>query len=393
MNILRHLACWHDITYLCNILPSEEPYLDEMKNLGLKMETIPWTETPRTSWRFYVDLAKNLFSSYPFNVNKDHDPRLRQRAAELLQQQDFDLLVCDFVQMARNCIGFDQIPKLLFQHNVEAQIFQRQAKRGGGPLRRLYMWLQWKKMQRFEAHAGNDFDRVVAVSDRDRETFQESYGWTHVEVIDTAVDTDYFHPLDLAPIPRRCVFVGSMDWLPNEDGVLYFVQAIWPLIRKQLPDATFSIVGRNPSHAIRALNGNHGIHVTGSVADVRPFLSESDIVVVPLRVGGGTRLKVYEAMAMRKPVVSTSIGIEGLNVTHRENVLIADDPATFAEHVVGLANDPGFRTELANNGLAMVHRSHTPVVAAKQFECACLDALGNRSISPTDDMATTSTAN
>jgi len=188
LNVLKHLAKWHDITYLCNILPEEEPFLDKMKELGLTMETIPWRESPRNSMRFYGELVSNVVSPYPFNVNKDFDPRLRQRAEQLLAEQDFDLLICDFVQMARNCNGLGSVPKLLFEHNVESQIFQRHAKQDRGRLRRAYMWLQWKKMHRFEKQAGLDFDAVIAVSEQDRQIYESEYGWSHAKVIDTAVD-------------------------------------------------------------------------------------------------------------------------------------------------------------------------------------------------------------
>ena len=207
LNILRHLARWHDVTYLCNLLPSEQAHLHKMQSLGLTMVTIPWKEVPRGSLRFYGDLALNLCSSFPFNVNKDFDPRLRQKANQLLESGDFDLLICDFVQMARNCLGFNQTAKLLFEHNVESQIFQRHADSDCGVLRRFYMQLQANKMKRFEKLAGDDFDRVVAVSEQDRMSFQSLYDWQHVDVIETAVDTDYFHPQATPETPHRCVFV------------------------------------------------------------------------------------------------------------------------------------------------------------------------------------------
>ncbi len=375
LNVLRHLARWHDITYLCNILPAEQQYLGKMEEIGLKMVTIPWAEAPRGSFAFYRDLALNLISPYPFNVNKDFDPRLRQRAQSLLREESFDLLICDFVQMARNCIGMRSVPKLLFEHNVEAQIFQRHAKQDKGLARRAYMWLQWKKMHRFESRAGRDFDTVIAVSQQDQQTYQQQYGWQHTRVIDTAVDTEYFAPQEVDETKHRCVFIGSMDWLPNEDGVRYFVREVWPLVRKRYPDATFQIVGRNPTPAISALNHQDGVEVTGSVPDVRPYVSEAQVIVIPLLVGGGTRLKVFEAMAMGKPIVSTSLGVEGLDVSHEKNVLLADTTEALAEQTLRLFDDESLRKSLADNALEMVRTQYSAEVVARQFDEICRATL------------------
>lgn len=371
LNVLRHLAKWHDITYLCNILPEERLHVGEMEGLGLNMVTVPWTEAPRPSLRFYWGLLMNLLSPYPFNVNKDFDRRLRKLGQELLGNQKFDLLICDFVQMARNCIGLDSIPTLLFQHNVESQIFQRLFQQERKPAHRAYLWLQWKKMHHFENRAGRCFDGVVAVSENDRETFRREYGWKHVHVIDTAVDTSYFFPFETRETPRQCVFTGSMDWPPNEEGVRFFAREIWPLIRSRYDDATFVIVGRNPPKSLLALNGKSGIEVTGAVPDVRPFIAKSQVNVVPLLVGGGTRLKVFESMAMRKPVVSTRLGVEGLPVRDKHEVLIADSAESFAEAVCALFHDAGLRHRLACESLELVLNKHAAPVIAQQFNEIC----------------------
>ncbi|MCA9136346.1 MAG: glycosyltransferase [Planctomycetales bacterium] len=375
LNIIKHLARWHDITYLCNILPSEQPYIDSMNGIGLNLETIPWSESGRNTVAFYRDLALNIFSPYPFNVNKDFDPRLRARVLKLLQQENFDLVVCDFVQMARNCLGIKTLPKLLFEHNVEAQIFERHAKQGSGLLLRAYMWLQWKKMHQFERRAGRDFDLVVAVSDQDRASFENRYDWRHTRVIGTSVDTDYYFPEDVPVVPRRCTFVGSMDWLPNEQAVIYFVQRIWPLVRRRFSDATFQIVGRNPPRSIAVFDQQDGVSVTGNVPDVRPYLAGSEVVVIPLRVGGGTRLKVFESMAMGKPIVSTTLGVEGLPVENLTHLLLADDPETFAMQIGRLFDDQLLRRRLTEESLSFVRSKHGTETIAMQFNSICEEAI------------------
>lgn len=380
LNVLRHLAKWHDVTYLCNVLASEEPFRREMQELGIDLVTIPWTEAPRNSLAFFRGLAANLASPYPFNVNKDYDKKLRLTAEKMIADGKFDLLICDFVQMARNCLEIKNVPKLLFEHNVEAQIFERHSKQDKGFFRRTYMWLQWKKMLRFERNAGLDFDRVVAVSNEDREYYREHYGWKHTDVIDTAVDTEYFAPLDTESVPHRCVFIGSMDWLPNEDGIQYFVNEVWPLVRDKYPNATFQVVGRNPQPATRSLDGKNGVHVTGSVPDVRPFVAESQVNVIPLLVGGGTRLKAFEAMAMGKPIVSTSLGVEGLKVTDNENLMIADAPDQFADRISQLFESRELRSRLASRAGDMVRNHYSAEVVARQFEQICFKTLSTKDL-------------
>ncbi|MGC1272576.1 MAG: glycosyltransferase [Planctomycetaceae bacterium] len=376
LNVVRSLARWHDVTYLCNVDDADGPYLDRMRSLGVRLETVPWCETPRGGARFYGELLWNLLSPYPYNVAKDYDPRLRRRAAELLAGDSYDLVVCDFVQMARNVNGLAMPASVLFQHNVEAEIFRRMALVGSLP-RRVYLGHQHRKMQRFEADAGRRFDRVVAVSDRDRSAFEREYGWSHVRTIDTAVATDHFHPIAAPEVPGRLVFVGSLDWLPNEEGLRWFVERVWPRIRSERPDATFQIVGRNPPASLARAAETSGVELIGTVPDVRPYLADSQVVVVPLLTGGGTRLKIYEAMAMKKANVSTTLGAEGLPLTPDEHLLIADDAETFAAAVLGLLNDARKREAVSEAAFDLVTRSYTAEAVARQFEAICLEAAGS----------------
>jgi len=377
LNVLRYLASKHEVTYLCNVQAADEPYLDQMRAIGVDLKTIPWRENSRASWPFYRDLAWNLFSVHPFTADKDFDPALRARAAELLAEDAYDLLICDFVQMARNAIGLGAKTKVLFQHNVEAEIYRRHATTDRGWLRRQFMGVQWRKMRRFEGRAGRDFDAVVAVSERDRETFRREYGWQHVETIDTAVDVDYFHPNGRAERDGRVVFVGSMDWLPNQDGVTYFVQEVWPQIRRSHGGATLQIVGRNPSEEVKRLAQVDGVEVTGTVPDVRPFLANAAVVVVPLLVGGGTRIKIFEAMAMEKAVVSTSLGAEGLDLRDGQHVVLADGVDRFALAVSLLLADRDRREQIGRAARELVVCNFSAETVARQFEKICMDAVVN----------------
>ena len=375
LNVLRHLAQWHEVTYLCNVQTTDQDYVDEMRALGVRLEVIPWKEVPRGTWRFYRDLAFNVLSPYPFNVAKDFDPSLRSRARQLLRTESYDLLICDFVQMARNALGLDVPFKVLFQHNVESQIFRRHALTDASWFRSWYMAQQWHKMQRFEGQAGREFDLVIAVSERDQQMFQQEYGWQHVKRIDTAVDVDYFQPNGVAEEPEEIVFVGQMDWLPNSDGARFFVQEVWPLIRSARPGATFKVVGRNPGPEVRRLGKVDGVEVVGGVPDVRPFLDRAAVAVVPLLVGGGTRLKIFEAMAMGTAVVSTTVGAEGLPITPGEHLMVADSAEAFSGKVIQLLDQPTQRQRLSRSALNLVRHRYTAEKVARQFDQICREAI------------------
>jgi glycosyltransferase involved in cell wall biosynthesis len=209
------------------------------------------------------------------------------------------------------------------------------------------------------------------VSEQDQQTFAREYGWHHVQAIDTAVDVDYFRPNGTAECPDHVLFVGSLDWLPNQDGVTFFVHHVWPLIRRAKPKAVFQIVGRNPPWAVRRLQRVDGVEVVGTVPDVRPYVAGAAVVVVPLLVGGGTRIKIFEALAMGKALVSTTIGAEGLPVTSGDHLLLADNPPEFAEAVLRLLNDSDTRARLGQTANRFVNAHYSTDVVARQFEQIC----------------------
>lgn len=378
LNILRHLAGWHEITYLCNCQPGDEAFFPQMRQLGVRLNAVMLEKPNWGSLRFNVALAQNLFSSRPFNIARHYDPAVRERARQLLHQDKYDLLICDFLQTALHSVGLRGIPRILFQHNVEAEIFRRHAETSASCVRRRYMTLQWHRMARFESDIGQQFDTVIAVSKQDRVHFERAYGWRHVAAIDTGVDTHYFKPAPVAENEDRVLFLGSMDWLPNQDGVKRFVREVWPRIRDRHPRATFQIVGRNPSAEVLGLASFPGVEVVGTVPDVRPYLAAASAVVVPLLIGGGTRLKIFEAMAMGKAVVSTTIGCEGLPVSAGTHLLVEDSSDTFAQAVSNLLASPATRSALGSAARTLVCQCYGSETVARQFEDICQNIVNRR---------------
>lgn len=371
LNVLKHLAKWHQVTYVSNLRGGEEQYLPQMEALGLRMAAVPGDTSKRGGARFLASAAANVWSKYPFTISRNYDPAVRARIVELLAAERYDLLICDTIVMARHTVGLPAPASILFQHNVEAQILRRHAEVATSRAKRWYMTRQWRKMVRFERDCGRHFDAVIAVSEQDKVLFEREYGWNHVHAIDTAVDEEFFQHPGTPETPGRVVFLGSMDWMPNQDGVKWFVREVWPAIRAAHPGASFHVVGRNPPGEIRSLAAEPGVTVVGGVPDVRPHLAEAAAVVVPLLVGGGTRLKIYEAMAMARAVVSTTIGAEGLPITPGMHYLNADDPATFASAVTRLLDDPAHRIAIGTAADHFVRERYGSETVAKQFESIC----------------------
>jgi glycosyltransferase involved in cell wall biosynthesis len=227
-------------------------------------------------------------------------------------------------------------------------------------------------MLRFERDACRWFDGVVAVSDGDKEMFGERFGARRVFTIPTAVDTDYFRPFGESDEEGGLIFTGSMDWLPNEDAINFFAKEIMTRIKAHVPTARLTVVGRNPSQRLlRRLEGRPEITATGWVRDVRPYVGGGSVYVVPLRIGGGTRLKIYEAMAMGKAIVTTAIGAEGLPVRHGEHLIVADSPEDFAKAVVRLLRDSDERRRLEQAAREFVERNCSWERAAAAFRDAC----------------------
>ena len=308
----------------------------------------------RASFSFGVQAVRNLFSSMPLAVARYRSPEALRTVADLLQRQRFDRVVCDFLFSVPNIPALEKA--ILFQHNVETTIWRRHLATASDPLRRFFFRQQAVRMEAYEGDVCRRMSHVIAVSAADSERMRSMFHISHVSDIPTGVDIHYFCPPDPPPpAATDFVFMGSMDWLPNIDGASWFAEEILPLIRRRRPEASLVIVGRKPTRkTLELASRDSRIKVTGTVPDIRPHLWGSSVAVVPLRIGGGTRLKIFEAMAARVPVVSTAVGAEGLPVTHGTDILIADSPQDFADRCLDLLADPGLGRGIVENAWGMI---------------------------------------
>jgi glycosyltransferase involved in cell wall biosynthesis len=341
---------------------------------------IPHQVREKFTTGFYLELMQNLTSRLPYAIKKYESFGMRNEIARLAAEGGFDVLVCDFLAPAVNVPPGLSCPSILFQHNVEAMIWKRHYEVQTNAAKKAYLYRQWQKMLAFEAKTCLEFDSVVAVSREDREMMQRDYHVNAVYDIPTGVDTAFFRPdANATRQPENLVFTGSMDWLPNEDAIRYFTDQILPRVRLSVPGVTLTVVGRNPYPSLVELSKRDpSVIVTGRVEDVRPFMDEAAVYVVPLRIGGGTRLKIYEAMAMEKPIVSTSIGAEGLPVVDGQEIVLADTPEAFAAAVVKLLSDRDYATEIGRRAADKVRRSFGWDTVANSFAGICERAIGLR---------------
>lgn len=310
----------------------------------------------------------------PFAVSKFTSPEVARRVAGWMEDGRFDVAVCDFLAASLNFPRTLKTPSVLFQHNVESILWSRQAEHEPNPIKRLVFKIEAAKMLRYERATVGRFQHVIAVSDFDREQMSAMTDPARISVVPTGVDLKLYKNAgdDGASDETQAtknplvVFLGSMDWEANVDGVDYFCREIWPQVRAAVPDARFRIVGRNPRPRVLRL-ASDSVEVTGTVPSVIEHLRGASVFVVPLRVGGGTRLKIFEAMATGKAVVSTTIGAEGLDVHHGRDILLADDAETFAASVIRVLQDADERRRLERAAAELAARYDWPVIA-ERFE-------------------------
>jgi sugar transferase (PEP-CTERM/EpsH1 system associated) len=374
-NMLRHIARKASVDYVCfasqTLGPDDRRQLESMFH-GF-YEVMP-ADPDRMNWKYMTNLALAHAVGKPFTLCNYQSRQMAAKIEELSRSNTYDALICDFLGPALNFAPELRRKTVLFQHNVEHVLWERQAQQEKRPWRKLVYAREYRLVKRFEDALCRDFRRVICVSDEDAGILRKRFGIPHVFSVDTGVDTDYFTLSNDPPIPNRIVFTGSMDWLPNIDAMAWFVEEIFPKARKAIPKAELSIVGRNPGPQIQQLSKKDPrIIVSGKVSDVRPWMAQGEVFIVPIRVGGGTRLKIYEAMAMGLPVISTTIGAEGLRYSHGENILIANRVEDFAMAVVDLLQDPERRLSIGRAARDFVVENYSWPRIADQFLQIALD--------------------
>ena len=380
-HVLRYLSVRHELTFYSYYGGTPDPdYECELQR------QLPGAVAVCTGKRELSGAARGLdylahFSAQPpYAVSRFADARVQKQLQTWFREQRFDVAVCDFLDAAVNFPASLNIPSVLFQHNVESEIWRRHFATAGNPAEKMMYRIEFRKMLRYERAVVRKFQHVIAVSENDRSLMTRWVDGDRVTVVPTGVDLAQYRP-DPAPSDPNpsdtsaplITFVGAMDWEPNVDGVEYFCTEVWPLVKAEVPQARFRIVGRNPDRRVQkwtspSMNGEGSIEVTGRVPSVVEYLRQSAVVIVPLRIGGGTRLKIYEAMAAAKAVVSTTVGAEGLDVHHGRDIILADEPRSFAQAVIMLLRDPELRRRYEKAAVETAARYDWPAIGERFSE-------------------------
>jgi glycosyltransferase involved in cell wall biosynthesis len=379
-HILRYLAAHHELTFYSYYGgATDKNYERELQQHLPGSVAFCTGKSELSGISRGLDYLAHLNSQPPYAVSRFASFQVQDKLRSWFRERRFDVAVCDFLDAAVNFPGRLNIPCVLFQHNVESEIWRRHAATAGNPLKKLMYDMEFRKMLRYEQVEVRKFHHVVAVSESDRTLMTQWVDDDRVTVVPTGVDLAQYHPDPSVPDPSPVVtFVGAMDWEPNVDGVEYFASEMWPAIQAEVPEAKLRIVGRNPDRRVKKW-ASESIEITGRVPSVVEYLQQSAVVIVPLRIGGGTRLKIYEAMATAKAVVSTTVGAEGLDIQHGRDIMLADDAASFAQAVIMLLRDRELRRRYQKAAAETAARYDWPSIGERFSEVLQSVVQRNRS--------------
>lgn len=342
---------------------------EALQKICVNVHVVPLLERQRFVNKRKSQL-RSLFQPTPYQYAALYSETMQDALNRIVQERKYDIIQFEFSQM-----GYHELPDysncVLDQHNVEAELLYRTYTTESGITRKLYSFVEWRKFQRDERAITDKFPICLTTSARDAEMLRDDAPKPDYHVIPNGVDCAFFAGNERTAVPDKnmLIFTGTIDYHPNLDGLKYFLDEVFPLIEEKVPDVKFYIVGRSPPALIQAYgDASENIIVTGGVEDMRPYFDKAGVVVVPLRIGGGTRLKILEAMAMSKPVVSTSIGAEGIDTTPGTDILLADEPATFAQSVVDLLADDERQQNVGQAGRRLVEAKYDWHSIAKKLE-------------------------
>ncbi len=370
-NILKQLSSLHRLTLLTYIWGDKNEIrgIEHLKSLGINVVAVSRNNPQKSGLSFYLRLFLNLFSSLPYIVAGHLSEAYSAELNKIIKNWKPDILLAEWSPYSIFFEPINSLPRVAVAHNLESSIWRGYVENSRNPIKRWYMNFQYKKVVKFENKIFNWLDGLILVSPIELEKIGKDYPGLTAALVDNGVDIEYFAKTDQPEEDDLISFVGSLDWRPNQDGVAYFIEKILPILRHQIDSLKVLIIGRGAPDWLLAFGKKHNVEFTGPVEDVRPHVLKSAVSIVPLRIGGGSRLKILEAFSMGKAVVSTSLGAEGLNVENKKHLIIADSEEAFANSVVRLLRDKEERRRLGENGRQLVKEKYQwPNLATNQSD-------------------------
>jgi polysaccharide biosynthesis protein PslH len=349
-HVLKYLAQKHQVTLVSFVRDTDKPeYIQHLKTLCEQVITIPIKRAPL---RDLVFLGKSLLTGQPWMMLRDERPEMRAALQELVATTQFDVVHADQLNMAQYALPFTKSRKVLDLHNALWILYRRMA--ATLPLHNPMKYLllrDWRLLKKYEGEMCRIFDAVTAVSDEDKQSLIEAGARPDIQVIPIAIDTDKQAFIQRHPTSPHIVHVGTMYWPANIDGIRWFLDQIYPIIKEQVPNVRCTLIGARPPQDIKDREQtDSSLKVTGYVDDPLPYLQDSTMMIVPLRAGGGMRVKILNAFAQGLPMVSTTVGCEGIHITDNYDILVADTPQEFAQQTIRLLTDTTLNEQLTLHG-------------------------------------------
>ncbi len=368
MNLILPLARSHQLTYIGRAENAEQGRIasEFLGDHGIAPVMVHAPLKQKSGAQLYLNLARNLASPLPYSVASHVHSVMRDAVRQHASAGTVDLWQIEWLGYTY-CIEGLPGPSVIQAHNVESLIWKRYGETETNPAKRWFVRDQWRRFERFERQAFLGADRVIAVSSADAELARRLYGADNIDVVDNGVDVPSFGTVERDGNAPQILFLGALDWRPNIDAMELLLDHIFPAVRRLSPQAQLAVVGRHPSPALRQrIAATDGATLHADVPDVKPYLARSAVMAVPLRIGGGSRLKILEALAAGLPVVSTSVGAEGLEIEHARDYVCADTPDAMAAALVDALNNPTHHRGLATAGRQAVgQRYDWPMLAAR----------------------------
>ncbi len=359
-NLMKVLAAEFDIDLLTVITSNQEKsYIAALEAIGVTCHVLAHERLASSVGKGLDAMSAFIFSD-PYLTRHYTFRAYRRELDRLCAEASYDVIHCDSISLAGNLEGCDRRRLILTQHNIEQIIWAGYVEHADGALTRTFYRNQYRKVKRLEEHLADIFGHIVTVSEEDKARIAESFPGEKIVVVENGVDPEAYRT-DI-PVHKRLgiVFTGSLDWHPNIDGLKFFAADIYPYLKETIAVNPVAVVGRRPTSGLREmLSTLPGVMLYSDVPAVQPYLKQARVMMVPLRIGGGSRLKILEAMASGLPVVATGKGAEGLAVADGRELLIRDDPKDFAQALIHLCKDEAAHAALAREGMALIQRKYS----------------------------------
>ena len=380
-NLVKEVASRHDVHLVAfnqkALLPTTAHLEDATKVLSQFCARVTILPIPSdaSGFAWYALVIKSFLTEAPYTVNWLKSPTMRDKLRKVVAQSGFDLVHYDTISLAEYYDDTGAIPKVLNHHNVESAMMLRRARNEPNILKKLYFYREGKKLDVYERTLCPKYAANLVVSDREKHMLEQTIPGRKIELVPNGVDTEYYCPGSGATLKHTLLFSGRLDSYSNRAGILFFLKRVWPHLKRQIPDVKLTVLGKNPPPVLqRVARREANVTVTGFVSDARPYFDAAELYICPLWDGGGTRLKILDAMAMAKAVVSTSIGCEGIEVAPERNILIANSPGEFIYQIRRVLHDPNLRMRLGREARKLVTEKYAWSMIAKNL-CNTYEAL------------------